>query len=454
MSSHSIRILSAALAAIFVMASLALPGWAAQGADPQNIKPQFILPQMFPDKTALELMQLGKDMVERKKIEARLKAGEKIEYGRLSVTSQPEGAGVLVSSYVPLGKTPYTNQKLLPGLQRVTVRKDGYYEQVRMVEIKANQQSALDFKLKPIPYARLTVKLRPPTTKVKIVDVEEPYTPGMKLAPGQYLVSLRHPMYGDKRLCAVLKDNEELTLDGDLAARPGRIKIDSTPSDAVVYMDGREEGHTPFSSGLVWLAPGPHLVQVFKSLFKPVSRIVEVKSRETTVIKIDLPPAEHFTNGVGMEFVKIPAGKFMMGFNGSPEDLAERFLDKRDYQLKNGFPVSLLLFKNFPRHLVEITNPFFMQTTEVTNAQWDKVMGGDSGEKDAQLPKIRITIKEAKDFVGKLNALEKGKQHYRLPTEAEWEYAAKAGSKSLFYFGNNITTDQANFFGQPSSHIG
>ncbi|MBU1275898.1 MAG: PEGA domain-containing protein [Proteobacteria bacterium] len=298
MSSHSIRILSAALAVVFILTGLALPGWAGQGADPQNIKPQFILPQMFPDKTALELMQRGKDMVERKKIEARLKAGEKVEYGRLAVTSRPEGAGVLVSSYVPLGSTPYTNDKLLPGLQRVTVRKDGYYEQVRMVEIKANQQAALDFTLKPIPYARLTVKVRPPTTKVKIVDVEKPYTPGVKLVPGQYLVSLTHPMYGDKRLCVVLKDNDEVTLNGDLAAWTGRIEVDSTPSDATVYVDGREEGRTPFSSGLVRLAPGPHLVQVFKSLFKPVRRIVEVKSRETTVIKIDLPPAEHFTNSV------------------------------------------------------------------------------------------------------------------------------------------------------------
>ena len=96
MPSHSIRILSAALVVIFILTGLTLPGWAGQDADPQNIKPQFILPQMFPDKTALELMQLGKDIVERKRIEARLKAGEKIEYGRLCVNSRPEGAGVLV----------------------------------------------------------------------------------------------------------------------------------------------------------------------------------------------------------------------------------------------------------------------------------------------------------------------------------------------------------------------
>ena len=270
-------------------------------------------------------MQLGKEVAELKKIEARLKAGEKIEYGRLNVTSQPEGAGVLVSSYVPLGKTPYTNPKLLPGLQRVTVRKDGYYEQVRMVDIKPNQQATMDFKLKPIPYARLTVKLRPSATKVKIVDVEEPYTPGMKLVPGRYLVSLSHPMYGERRLCAVLKDNEDLILNGDLAAWPGIIKINSTPADATVYVDGKEEKRIP--STVVRLAPGPHLVQVWKSLFKPVSMIVQVESHQTTTLKVDLSSADHFTNSVGMEFVKIPAGKFMMGFNGSPEFVAARIIE-------------------------------------------------------------------------------------------------------------------------------
>ena len=363
---------------------------------------------------------------------------------------------------MPLGKTPYSNDKLLPGLQRVTVRKDGYYEQVRMVEIKPNQQSALEFKLKPIPYARLTVKVRPPTTKVKIVDVEEPYAPGMKLAPGRYLVSLSHPMYGDKRLCAVLKDNEELTLDGDLAAWPGRIKIDSTPSDAVVYLDGREEGHTPFSSGLVWLPPGLHLVQVFKSLFKPVSRIVEVKSRETTVIKIDLPPAEHFTNGVGMEFVKIPAGKFMMGFNGSPEFVAARIIEGLGDLGSQGIAVYTLLFTAFPQHLVEITKPFYMQTAEVTNAQWTKVMGRDSKQtglaaqlrtayisKEPQLPVLYITMADVEEFLARLNQRDNNKYHYRLPTEAEWEYAARAGTKGFFYTGDRITTDQANFKGEP-----
>ena len=150
MSFKTIRILTAALAAGLVLACLAGPG-SAKDIDKQHIKWLSIYPRDFPDMTALELMQVAKDRVEQREIKARIEAGEKIEYGQLTVTSQPGGASVLVSSYVPLGKTPYANDKLLPGIHRVTVRKEGYYEQVRMVEIKANQQAAWISSSSPSP---------------------------------------------------------------------------------------------------------------------------------------------------------------------------------------------------------------------------------------------------------------------------------------------------------------
>lgn len=445
-----ILVLCVAVLMTLLQASSSLTG-AAWARNEQQTKPQFILPYMLPDHTALELMQVGKYNAQLKQLKARREAGEEIEFGQLAVTSEPEGAGVLVSSYVPLGKTPYANDKLLPGLHRVTVRKDGFFEQVRMVNVKANERAALDFKLEPIPYARLTVTTRPPTTKVRIMDVEEAYAPGMKLAPGRYIVSLRHPMYGEQRLCAVLDPNQELTMHGDLAVLWGRLKIESDPPDAVIYVDGREEGRTPHLTSKTLLPPGPHLVQVWKSLYKPVSKVVQVQSHKTTEVKVDLPPAEHFANSVGMEFVKIPAGSFMMGFNGSPEFLGERIAKRQGFLLNLGIGLYSGFFQDYPQHLVNITRPFFMQTTEVTNDQWDRVMRTKSlyQNDEAQWPVNHININKAKEFIAKLNQIDKGPYHYRLPTEAEWEYAARAGTKGLFYSGDYITTDQANFQGKP-----
>ena len=449
----TIRLTCTALAVLLALGCIALPCSAGQ-EDKQHIKPQLIFPQMFPNMTGLELMQLAMDHVRKKELKARIKAGERIDYGGLKVTSRPEGAGVLVNSYIPLGRTPYANDKLLPGPHRVTVRKEGYYEQVRMVEIKPNRCSDMEFELKPIPYARLTVKLRPPSTKVRIIQVEHPYTPGMKLPPGDYLVSLFHPTYDEQRLYAVLKPNEVVTLNGDLAAWPGKIKVEANQPGATVYLDGREVGLIHPFVRTTSLIPGPHKLQVWKSLFKPVTKLVMVKSLKTTKVEFELPPVEHFKNSLGMEFVKIPAGKFMMGFNGSPEYVAKQIIKMGRMFTNAGFATYGSFFTEFPQHLVEISKPFFMQTTEVTSTQWNRIMGTYTSPEYAESPVSYVSPKEVQAFIAKLNNLDQGKYRYRLPTEAEWEYAARAGTKGLFYTGDYISTYQANFRGKNDFSFG
>jgi formylglycine-generating enzyme required for sulfatase activity len=120
-----------------------------------------------------------------------------------------------------------------------------------------------------------------------------------------------------------------------------------------------------------------------------------------------------FTNSLGMYFVLIPAGTFMMGAGeNEPVSGGER-----------------------PRHRVTISKPFYLGRYEVTQEQWEAVMGENPSEFQGWFkglftrrhPVERVAWCDAQKFIERLNRKE-GHTRYRLPTEAEWEYAAKAGS--------------------------
>jgi formylglycine-generating enzyme required for sulfatase activity len=134
------------------------------------------------------------------------------------------------------------------------------------------------------------------------------------------------------------------------------------------------------------------------------------------------PPAEDirtFTSPVlDATFALIPSGTFMMG---SPGD--EKGRDKDES----------------PQHQVTISRPFYIQTTEVTQGQWRKVMGSNPsyfGKCGDNCPVETVSWNDAQDFIKKLNSME-NTDKYRLPTEAEWEYAARAGATTRFYSGDS-----------------
>ncbi|TWI72450.1 formylglycine-generating enzyme required for sulfatase activity [Desulfobotulus alkaliphilus] len=136
---------------------------------------------------------------------------------------------------------------------------------------------------------------------------------------------------------------------------------------------------------------------------------------------------DKITNSLGMTFVKIPAGEFWMG---SPSNEPGRFDDEK-------------------RHRVKISKDFYMMTTEVTQAQWERVMGSNPSRfkncgKDC--PVEQVSWNDVQEFIKKLNAMDKTLT-VRLPTEAEWEYAARAGTDTPFAFGTCLSTSDANYDG-------
>lgn len=117
--------------------------------------------------------------------------------------------------------------------------------------------------------------------------------------------------------------------------------------------------------------------------------------------------------GSKMEFVRIPAGRFQMGSDGGEDD-------------------------EKPRHWVTISRSFCLSAREVTQREWEEIMGPNtirSKERGGNLPVSGVSWEEAQEFIDRLNALE-GRQVYRLPWEAEWEYAAR-GPRGRSLLGGN-----------------
>jgi formylglycine-generating enzyme required for sulfatase activity len=135
-------------------------------------------------------------------------------------------------------------------------------------------------------------------------------------------------------------------------------------------------------------------------------------------------------DGVRMTFVLVPPGKFRMG---SPEDEKEHHDDE-------------------VLHEVTLTEPFDLGKTEVTQAQYEALTGKNpSTFRGADRPVEQVNWQDARDFAAMLTEKRDDRHRYRLPTEAEWEYACRGGRPSSLPFGigdgRTLSSGQANFNG-------
>ncbi|MEM9272169.1 MAG: formylglycine-generating enzyme family protein [Cyanobacteria bacterium P01_F01_bin.143] len=149
---------------------------------------------------------------------------------------------------------------------------------------------------------------------------------------------------------------------------------------------------------------------------------------------------EDLGDGVELEMISIPGGSFIMG---SPKEELESYDDER------------------PQHQVTVPS-FYMGRYPVTQAQWKAIAESESIERELELdpsnfkedyedmerwqrPVEQVYWEDAKEFCARLSR--ETEREYRLPTEAEWEYACRAGTNTPFHFGETISTNLANYRG-------
>lgn len=168
------------------------------------------------------------------------------------------------------------------------------------------------------------------------------------------------------------------------------------------------------------------------------------------------------------EMIVMPLGSFMMGaIEGESRDPFDLY--REDATGRRRSPDEINIIPNeHPRHPVEINIPYAIGRNEVTHAEWMAcvVDGGCSHNPDHRVltlergyvavgpehPVINVSFLDAQEYVAWLNSKFEA-DFYRLPTEAEWEYAARAGTTTRFAQGDNLTAEQANF-GRRATEIG
>ena len=288
---------------------------------------------------------------------------------------------------------------------------------------------------------RLYVRVHPREARIEILNHDGGYDPGLVLEEGRYGIRISHPGYESRQEWIKIQAGQETRVDIDLSPLPeeipksyGRLTVRTVPAGAEVRVSGIE---ADYESGMR-LETGLHEIQASHPGYENRTETVTIEADLDNEVFIDLS-GPGFINSADMEFVLIPAGTFKMG---GPTDATGG--------------------SDAAEHPVTISKPFYLEATEVTLGQWKtfiKDMGsnyltvgeaknpGRSGSGDGTRDKAGPTWRnpgfpqndnhpaaciswlDAQDFIKWLNDRE-GMENceYRLPTEAEWEYALRIGS--------------------------
>ena len=264
------------------------------------------------------------------------------------------------------------------------------------------------------------------------------------LKEGMHLLEVRKDGYRSQQKTIQLAQQQKLDVAFDaLSAIQGNLSVNFKPFGSDVYVDGVKVGQSPrvFNGVLV----GNHNVEIRKSGYATSRQTVMISEGQTASISGSLTSSTSSSsantlsssgsslsgnaltipvkNGISIEMVKVEAGSFNMGATPEMEKPADR---------------------EKPVHRVTLTNNYYIGKYEVTQALWQAVMGSNpSYFKGDDLPVEKVSWNDCQDFISKLNAMT-GKR-FRLPTEAEWEYAARGGKKSrgYQYSGSNTLGDVA-----------
>lgn len=366
-------------------------------------------------------------------------------FGSVTVTSTPSGASVFLDEK-QVGQTPLTLDRIASGSHSLRLQAPQYAVERRNVSVADGQTANVAVTL-AARFAEITVQA--PQGAVVTVDGDRKGSGTLSWRQGEGLCDIVVSMAGHRDARRQLEVVAGRAHTVQLTPQPiyGSASVDSDPMDAEIWIDGKQYGVTP--NVVERLLVGRHTLVLKKSGCADLQQQFSVEEGKEASLSVKLPTGrsgdiivvrdlditsagapltmafrdfnnQTFTvNGVQFTMVAVEGGTFTMG--ATSEQGSDAWDDEK------------------PAHKVTLSD-YYIGQTEVTQALWEAVMGGNPSRRIGDnLPVEQVSWNDCQVFIQKLNQLT-GKQ-FRLPTEAEWEYAARGGRKSRGYKyagGNNI----------------
>lgn len=366
-------------------------------------------------------------------------------FGSVTVTSTPSGALVFLDEK-QVGQTPLTLDRIASGSHSLRLQAPQYAVERRNVSVADGQTANVAVTL-AARFAEITVQA--PQGAVVTVDGDRKGSGTLSWRQGEGLCDIVVSMAGHRDARRQLEVVAGRAQTVQLTPQPiyGSASVDSDPMDAEIWIDGKQYGVTP--NVVERLLVGSHTLVLKKSGCADLQQQFSVEEGKEASLSVKLPTGrsgdiivvrdlditsagapltmafrdfnnQTFTvNGVQFTMVAVEGGTFTMG--ATSEQGSDAWDDEK------------------PAHKVTLSD-YYIGQTEVTQALWEAVMGGNPSRRIGDnLPVEQVSWNDCQVFIQKLNQLT-GKQ-FRLPTEAEWEYAARGGRKSRGYKyagGNNI----------------
>ena len=399
-------------------------------------------------------------------------------YGFLKVTSSPENGATVFINNNKVGTTPYTSERLQSGSYNVRVMKEMFSLSEKSFLVKDNETTVANMVLNP-NFATLSLNTDPASDI--FIDGER-VAKGQwngRLSSGTHLVEARKPSHRNSSLKVNLSNGENKTL---TIPNPDPIysmlDINSQPMGAKILIDGEDFGTTP--RVIKNILVGEHTLSLVKQGCAKLEKTFTLKEKEMLSLNEKLESGKIITvttdkegdeiyvdgtfaghspldvsMGYGTHTVKaIRNGKsveksFDVRENGGESSLLLKFSRNQTITVKGvSFEMVYVEGGSFdmgatseqgsdaesdekPVHRVTLSD-YYIGKCEVTQELWEAVMGSNpSNFRGAQNPVESVSWNDCQNFIKKLNSLTG--RTFRLPTEAEWEYAARGGNQSSHY---------------------